>query len=213
MRAMLAIVLSFLFVSDALSAKNDLQSVCARTNGDEKFVMKLEKDSRNVTLCSLSSYQTDENQCEAKVIGTPYLSLITDINKDKHYDVILAFSTTGPWRGSNPGMILLNCGNDTFIKVSGTGFTTIKAMRSVNNYKWLQFKVRIFNSTSDENELGDVEDYILKFDEKKFTYTEIKTGSIKNFNHSNFDLTAPLIMPNLVVPWGKFPANLLKRSE
>ena len=203
MRAMLAIVLSLLFVSDALSAKNDLHSVCARTNRDEKFVMKLGRDGA-IKLCVLHLYQANGEECESGIGGDQSWRLIADLNKDKHYDVIVGLSA-GTWRGALPHMFFVNCGDDTFINIFDGYFTRIEVIQPTNKTKWLQFKTRVFNPNPEDDSTGDINDYILRFDEKKFTYTEAQTRSIKG---PEISFTISTLMPNLVVPWGKFPTNL-----
>jgi hypothetical protein len=204
MRAMLVFVLSVFFVSNDLSAQNDLKSICERTGRDKKIVMKLERKGL-VKLCRLASYQeSGEEECESGYGGTQSWKLIVDLNKDKHYDVLVA-SSSGRWLGAYPHSFFVNCGDDTFIDIFATYFTEIKVIQPANNTEWLQFKTRVFDPNPEEDSTGEINDYVLKFDKKKFTYIETQTRSIKGPEISS---TQQTVMPNLNIPWDRFPSNL-----
>jgi hypothetical protein len=114
----------------AIANPNDVRSRCKSIGTEDKYVVQLSGNMISAKVCTLSSYHEEGDACSGYGIWEQAGWLeITDLNGDKKPDLILSFFSGGLWTGSAAFMVLVNCGDDSYIKVLDDGFATLKSSR------------------------------------------------------------------------------------
>jgi hypothetical protein len=139
----------------------------------------INNDYGSTKFCTLDSYKSDGKECESHWGGIISWAAIADLNQDGYFDVILNQSSGAPWSGLLPFSILVNCGNNTFIAIFGEEFTWINIKDAITSNQWLQLEAQYVALRQAGGNVGVSQDYILQFDEEKFSYKAIKSGNPK----------------------------------
>jgi hypothetical protein len=202
-----------LFASSVFPAPNQAHSICKTTSNSEKFVVKLSKDHQ-AKFCTLNSYIKFGIDCDE---GDDYYfpnliwENIVDLNHDGNYDLILSNTSAGLWRGRKVYVIFLDCGNNTYVKI--TPYLNFAALRpkSTNVLNaWMQLEAIRLTEIDNQNDEFTSEYVILDFDLSSFVYIE-KNASNKEDIYFEADGEKPA-PSDFNIEWNVFPTNISRNS-
>jgi hypothetical protein len=160
-----------------------LQDVCAKTPPERKLVFVPDKAVTSGDFargCSITEYQNG-NCTEETTIGSHLRPL--DLNGDKYHD-LATFLSPGPSLGYSLVDLFVNCGDDTFLRVSDdeTSFELydITVIQPVDKKNWVTLRgvCYYFRYDNDNDEVGE-QYFILKFDSQSFKYKIIEKSEIQ----------------------------------
>jgi hypothetical protein len=193
-------------------AQKMLHDVCASKGNDEKYVLKLYKHpGRSAFACTMSSYlDVGDSGCESNLgmISSSisgFWTAISDLNRDDYPDVILSQWSGGHWVGFRPYHVLVNCGNNTYIKVLDNALATLKvgAFSQTTGWARLDASIEELKADGNYNEL----DIVYEFDKNIFSYEVMSLGNFKEKNDDWNDRDEFTINPKDTprIIWENFP--------
>jgi hypothetical protein len=195
----------FSVLASYVSAEGALdQSLCSKTEPENKFVFKLYKD-HGIQVCSLAEFQESGEECEYGYGGTPSWSEILDLNGDGHFDLIVSYFSGGMWRGDKPFHVFLNCGNNTFVKVMEDNFTHVGSTKNAGKNGMIELTAIRAESIGEDK--YSLQRYILKFNVKKSEYITAPVGRKFQMTEEAEKEWATKDAPKNFTNWDSFPAN------
>ena len=201
-----------IFVSSVVFA-GSAGNKCLQTPSEEKYVVMLQgPDTNLVKICSLYHFSIEGDECTS-AYGGDYATWedIVDLNKDKFLDLIIAFHGH-TWEPMHPFFVLINCGDDTYIKVLEDLLDKLTVNKTDKNGEWLNLVGRIqFEIPSRNNEeVYNKKKVFLKFDPKQFRYTIASENKASASKGENEDYTRPSghLYEKYNIPWNQFPPSL-----
>jgi hypothetical protein len=216
--------------SIAFADDNRLQKVCTQTQPEEKIVALLYRpdDSENqflAQLCTLADFSEEGETCKFPHGGSySTWEEITDLNNDGHLDLIIAYQPA-IWQPSRSYFVLLNCGNDTYIRVLYDSYYSLQVRKPRNKIKWPTLYGKTFSLRSEfiNSHSGIHSNYVtsynkrdvfLEFDSKNFEYIAVKKGKIMRAEMSDDIFPRPdvIIYKQYNINWNQFPQHLRQQK-
>jgi len=203
-----------------------LAQACSDIN--KKFVVHITKpfekdDVKNshlrVNICPLERFIESGEDCEYGIWSKfNTLGRIVDLNGDKHFDLILSFFPGGLWTGEQAFLVLVGCGDDTYVEVlgeeGGESFADLWVKDVPKNNEWVDLHaIRLYHrpgltSFGGASEDFNIENLILKFNPNTFQYHVISKSQIREMTEDD-DTPRPSISPSFEpnILWEKFPSR------
>jgi hypothetical protein len=215
MKMKTSLMLLCIFVSSVVFADSDRlrDERCLQTPQEEKYVAMLNgPDTNLVKICSLYHFSIEGDGCTS-AYGGDYATWedIVDLNKDMFLDLIVAFHGH-TWEPTHPFFVLMNCGDNTYIKILEDSFDKLVADKSAKNGKWRNLVGRVqFEIPSQNNiESYNKKDIFLKFDLKQFKYINAgeSKASISKGEDEDYTRSSGRLYEKYGIPWNQFPHSL-----
>ncbi|MDR2678925.1 MAG: hypothetical protein LBB51_05745 [Zoogloeaceae bacterium] len=218
-------------MSTPASARS-LREVCRTTPLGDKFAFFLEKfaDDAPVTqggaakVCRVGDYSADIEDCADGHVPAYWRAV--DLNGDRHYDLVVFWSSGTPNQYNDLYALYVNCGDELFVSLSRYypggesksetlaselfDFSDLFLVRPADKNHWAGLRANRQWEVVEEGEDGEMKnvgtDITLEFDAKSFQYRIVKESEVKDAEDRHPDAISPIPMafvPEITL--GKFP--------